>query len=118
MTSDAKIGLLLGLVFIFVIAFIINGLPNLRPQTGKAEVPTNMVSLTDEDFGVADRARKAQETLDWTSLIGEQQTDGQDTPETAAGVEESQPVAAEPLQPPIEHTYLCHLTSQISSLYL
>lgn len=27
MTSDAKIGLLLGLVFIFVIAFIINGLP-------------------------------------------------------------------------------------------
>ena len=27
MTSDAKIGLLLGLVFIFIIAFIINGLP-------------------------------------------------------------------------------------------
>ncbi|MGA2094604.1 MAG: hypothetical protein ABSH16_14575 [Sedimentisphaerales bacterium] len=30
MTSDAKIGLLLGLVFIFVIAFIINGLPGFH----------------------------------------------------------------------------------------
>jgi nucleoid-associated protein YgaU len=30
MTSDAKVGLLLGLVFIFIIAFIINGLPSLR----------------------------------------------------------------------------------------
>ncbi len=39
MTSDAKIGLLLGLVFIFVIAFVINGLPSLRPPTAsKAEV--------------------------------------------------------------------------------
>jgi nucleoid-associated protein YgaU len=30
MTSDAKVGLLLGLVFIFIIAFIINGLPSFR----------------------------------------------------------------------------------------
>ena len=30
MTRDAKIGLLLGLAFIFVIAFIVNGLPNFR----------------------------------------------------------------------------------------
>lgn len=33
MTSDAKIGLLLGLIFIFIIAFILNGLPGLH---GKA----------------------------------------------------------------------------------
>lgn len=33
MTSDAKIGLLLGLVFIFIIAFIINGLPSFRNDT-------------------------------------------------------------------------------------
>ncbi len=47
MTSDAKIGLLLGLVFIFVIAFVINGLPSLRPPTmGKAEVTT----ISGEDF--------------------------------------------------------------------
>jgi nucleoid-associated protein YgaU len=68
MTSDAKIGLLLGLVFIFVIAFIINGLPNLRPQTSKGEVSTTMVPAADENFGVADNAQKAQETLDWTDL--------------------------------------------------
>ena len=30
MTSDAKIGLLLGLVFIFIIAFVINGMPRFR----------------------------------------------------------------------------------------
>jgi nucleoid-associated protein YgaU len=47
MTSDAKIGLLLGLVFIFVIAFVINGLPSLRPPTvGKVEVTT----MAGEDF--------------------------------------------------------------------
>ncbi len=57
MTSDAKIGLLLGLVFIFVIAFVINGLPSLRPPISNGKVVT--VS-PDEDFrgvdGGADRA--------------------------------------------------------------
>jgi nucleoid-associated protein YgaU len=72
MTSDAKIGLLLGLVFIFVIAFIINGLPNLRPQAGKAEVTTNMVSLEDEGFGVADKEQKARETITWNELLDQQ----------------------------------------------
>jgi nucleoid-associated protein YgaU len=47
MTSDAKIGLLLGLVFIFVIAFVINGLPSLRPPTvGRVEVTT----IAGQDF--------------------------------------------------------------------
>jgi nucleoid-associated protein YgaU len=50
MTRDAKIGLLLGLAFIFVIAFIVNGLPNFRgdrnPDTneltaGLANMPKN-----------------------------------------------------------------------------
>ena len=43
MTSDAKIGLLLGLVFIFIIAFIINGLPNFRSDKKNNELTTNMV---------------------------------------------------------------------------
>lgn len=73
MTSDAKIGLLLGLVFIFVIAFIINGLPNLRPQTSKAEVSTTMVPMADTDFGVADKAQKAQEVFGWGDVPGQQQ---------------------------------------------
>jgi len=49
MTSDAKIGLLLGLVFIFVIAFVINGLPSFRAATdNSSELTTNMVSSLEE----------------------------------------------------------------------
>jgi LysM repeat protein len=58
MTSDAKIGLLLGLVFIFVIAFIINGLPHFRDRGANNEL------------GLAGKERKAQETLDSTQLQG------------------------------------------------
>jgi nucleoid-associated protein YgaU len=36
MTRDTKIGLLLGLVFIFIIAFLINGLPRLRGRSQNA----------------------------------------------------------------------------------
>jgi nucleoid-associated protein YgaU len=93
MTSDAKIGLLLGLVFIFVIAFIINGLPNLRPQSGKAEITTTMNPATDEDFGIADKARKAQDN--WTSLLGERETE-QAAAQTTA--EESSQMTLEPPQ--------------------
>lgn len=68
MTSDAKIGLLLGLVFIFVIAFIINGLPNLRPQQAThADVPV-VVGFPDEDMSVAGKTQ-AQAGRDWDTLI-------------------------------------------------
>jgi len=77
MTSDAKIGLLLGLVFIFIIAFIINGLPNLRPQTTKAEVTASVPAFSDENMGLVDREQKAQEVLNWEELL-EQQDDGLD----------------------------------------
>jgi nucleoid-associated protein YgaU len=68
MTSDAKIGLLLGLVFIFIIAFIINGLPKFRSGPDNNELTTNMVSYTNEPPGIADRERKAQQALDLTPL--------------------------------------------------
>jgi len=44
MTSDAKVGLLLGLLFIFIIAFIINGLPAFHADTSNNELTTNMVN--------------------------------------------------------------------------
>lgn len=69
MTSDAKIGLLLGLVFIFIIAFIINGLPNFRNEANSNELTTNMVSLEDRSLGIATRERKAEESLSWTELL-------------------------------------------------
>jgi nucleoid-associated protein YgaU len=37
MTTDAKVGLLLGLVFIFIIAFLINGLPNFLKASSNSE---------------------------------------------------------------------------------
>ena len=64
MTSDAKIGLLLGLVFIFVIAFVINGLPFFRNAAGNSsELTTNMVSSTDGSLGIGPRTRDLTEVF-------------------------------------------------------
>ncbi len=58
MTSDAKIGLLLGLVFIFIIAFIINGLPSFRRDTNNNELTTTAVGLQNNQPGLGTRERK------------------------------------------------------------
>ena len=64
MTSDAKIGLLLGLVFIFVIAFVINGLPFFRNAASNSnELTTNMVSSTDSSLGIGPRTRDLREVF-------------------------------------------------------
>jgi len=64
MTSDAKIGLLLGLVFIFVIAFIINGLPGLHQKDDSNRLTTNMVGLESNPSGIGANERKVQMALD------------------------------------------------------
>lgn len=94
MTSDAKIGLLLGLVFIFVIAFIINGLPTLQPRMGKAEVPLNQVDLTSEELG--DVAGRTQKAIDWPMSSEPQGTAGETAQVVAQDVK---PVVQEPQQP-------------------
>jgi nucleoid-associated protein YgaU len=71
MTSDAKIGLLLGLVFIFVIAFIINGLPNFGSHS-QAEATPMSAFRPDKNLGVAASAQNAQEQLDWDALLAEE----------------------------------------------
>lgn len=75
MTSDAKIGLLLGLVFIFVIAFIINGLPRFHRSTNNSELTTNMVSSQNDSQGIAEKERKAQEAFDWAPPVRKQPLD-------------------------------------------
>jgi len=55
--------LLLGLVFIFIIAFIINGLPNFRHSTNNNELTTNMNRFEDSLPGIGTKERKAQEAL-------------------------------------------------------
>ena len=72
MTSDAKIGLILGLVFIFIIAFIINGLPKLRGETDSNELTEILV--TNESPGVGGLERRVE------SEILERPRLGQDRP--------------------------------------
>ena len=82
MTSDAKIGLLLGLVFIFVIAFIINGLPGLHHKDDTNKLTTNMVGLQSNPAGLGANERKVQLTLDQPAAPA---ADSTTPPESAAG---------------------------------
>lgn len=72
MTSDAKIGLLLGLIFIFVIAFIINGLPRFRSVANSSELTTNMVSTPNGTLGIGINERHAQEDFNRSAPAIEQ----------------------------------------------
>jgi nucleoid-associated protein YgaU len=72
MTSDAKIGLLLGLVFIFIIAFIINGLPRFRGDKDNNELTTKMVSTQNNPPGIGAKERKVQESLTLTESAKDQ----------------------------------------------
>jgi len=72
MTSDAKIGLLLGLLFIFVIAFVINGLPFFRnAASNSSELTTNMVSSPDSSLGIGPRTRDVPEVFGGPSPLDE-----------------------------------------------
>jgi nucleoid-associated protein YgaU len=86
MTSDAKIGLLLGLVFIFVIAFIINGLPGLHQKDDSNKLTTNMVGLESNPSGIGANERRVQMALDQTA---------------APAGETAQPAIATPAQQPM-----------------
>jgi len=72
MTSDAKIGLLLGLVFIFIIAFIINGLPGFHNDSNNNELTTSMVGSQNNPLGLAAKERKIREVFNRTEPIKEQ----------------------------------------------
>lgn len=72
MTSDAKIGLLLGLVFIFVIAFIINGLPNFRGDKDNNELTTNMMNRQNDPLGLPPGHVEAQYDFDWAERLSKQ----------------------------------------------
>jgi len=58
MASDAKIGLLLGLVFIFIIALIINGLPSFNESENNNELTTKMVTQQNNPPAIAAKERE------------------------------------------------------------
>jgi nucleoid-associated protein YgaU len=64
MTSEAKIGLLLGLVFIFIIAFIINGLPSFWNKSDSGEVAVVTDNPQDSAVGIGANERKAGEAIE------------------------------------------------------
>ena len=63
MTSDAKIGLLLGLAFIFIIAFIINGLPGPRDDSNNNKLTTDMLDFPNNPPGLAAKERKVHREI-------------------------------------------------------
>jgi len=63
MTSEAKIGLLLGLVFIFIIAFIINGLPSFWNKSDSNEVATVTEDPRDSAVGIGTNEKKVSEAI-------------------------------------------------------
>ena len=67
MTSDAKIGLLLGLVFIFIIAFVINGLPRFQ-DAKKSNSELTIEMLGQQNDPIASTTRRVQEQLDIQSM--------------------------------------------------
>jgi nucleoid-associated protein YgaU len=103
MTSDAKIGLLLGLVFIFIIAFIINGLPSLHGKNANnSELTTNMVSSQNGHLGLAAKEHKGQQTLQQTEPPQRQvaKTGGISVPASANASEEIPAAADNVVSPP------------------
>lgn len=64
MTSDTKIGLLLGLIFIFVIAFVINGLPGFDRVQGPNALARDLAGQTDASPDLGARERDAQRYLE------------------------------------------------------
>jgi len=64
MTSDAKIGLLLGLVVIVIIAFLINGLPSLlNSASADGVVKTSIVGYKTASVGLSDKAAQAVKAI-------------------------------------------------------
>ncbi|MGA1979555.1 MAG: LysM peptidoglycan-binding domain-containing protein [Sedimentisphaerales bacterium] len=95
MASDAKIGLLLGLVFIFIIALIINGLPSFREDGSNNELTTNMVSLQNKPPAIA---AKEREVINLRESVRKKPTAVE---LASAGNQDIQPTTAAPESPPV-----------------
>ena len=74
MTSDAKVGLLLGLVFIVIIAFLINGLPDyLKADPGDETINTSLTGFNNNSTGLTAQAEEAINTINGTNDLSAQE---------------------------------------------
>ncbi len=92
MTSDAKIGLLLGLVFIIAIAFLINGLPGMLKENN-GEEPQNSAVIDDtpgpDSIAIADRADRVTRSI--RTAINPPQPAVEQAPQTQTTPEQTTP---------------------------
>jgi nucleoid-associated protein YgaU len=98
MASDAKIGLLLGLVFIFIIALIINGLPSFHENGNNNQLTTNMVHSQNSPPAIAAKERgviNLRESVGRKHTQGEMPSTGNQDVLPAAAVPESASAAEE-----------------------
>ena len=63
MTADAKVGLLLGLFFIVIIAFLVNGLPNFIQQENTSPANASIVTKSGQDMVLDNGASEAAHRL-------------------------------------------------------
>jgi nucleoid-associated protein YgaU len=64
MTTDAKVGLLLGLVFIVIIAFLINGLPDfLKPSEARGLIQVSAEDIDNRSLIIGSQAQRAVEDV-------------------------------------------------------
>lgn len=63
MTADAKVGLLLGLFFIVIIAFLVNGLPNFIQEENPSPPSATIITPTAEDIVLGNSASDAAHRL-------------------------------------------------------
>lgn len=93
MTRDVKVGLLLGLGFIFMIAFVINGLPSLRGSRDSNELTRNMVEFPSKPPGIGARERKF---INQTELINSPPYVAQDSLLGDPGIRDRMPLPQSP----------------------
>ena len=78
MTTDAKIGLLLGLVFIVIIAFVINGLPSFHRSPSSNDLTNNYVTqVGNKPMGLADGNRDGLDVMNEANAALPQIASGQ-----------------------------------------
>jgi nucleoid-associated protein YgaU len=63
MTADAKVGLLLGLFFIVIIAFLVNGLPNFIQEENTSPPDAAIITPAGQDMVLGDNVPKAVHRL-------------------------------------------------------
>ncbi len=117
MTSDAKIGLLLGLVFIFIIAFVVNGLPRLRSEPDGNELTVisaeGIVTAENTVTGLGARERSTEEVFS-TRILQEQSVQDR-KPDTRLAIPTAEPQTNDIEDPDVRYQAPLTLESPVTN---